>query len=172
MHGFYENFPANIHRSDLFTSSLSKSKLQQRLARILHEVNCKTFRFEEVANPTLPNCTVIFEFGIADTGGFNFIDEEETKKMLKAIARGPLRLMDLFCGIRYYKKTAEKKTPLKFDYYMLRVGFGESNAVELQVFHERGPRYISPEELVNFVVGKVNDGSARKILKPNDTQQG
>jgi hypothetical protein len=51
---------------------------------------------------------------------------------------------------------------------MMRIGFGENNTVELQVFHERGPRYISPEELVNFVVGKVNDGSARKILKPTE----
>jgi hypothetical protein len=168
MLGFYENFPANIHRADLFTSSLSKNKLQQRLTRVLHEANCRTFSFEEVGNPTVPNSSVIFEFGIADTGGFNFIDEAEAKKMLSAIAHEPLRLMDLFCGIRYYKKTAEKKSPLKFDYYMMRIGFGENSAVELQVCHERGPRYLSPEDLVNFVVGKVNGASARKILKPNE----
>ncbi len=165
MLGFYENFPQNIHRKDTFTSFLSKRKLQEKIIHILQDVNGKNLSFLEVASPSLPDCTVIFEWGIADAGGFTLIGEEEAKKMLNAIAQEQIRVIDLYCGIRYYKNSAAKKTPLKFDYYMMRVGFGESHHVEIQIFHERGPRYISPEELVNFLVARVNGASPKKTLK-------
>ena len=169
MLGFYENFPANIHRRDVFTCSLSGKGLQRRLTQVLRMTNGKTLSFEEIGNPSVPECTVIFEWGIADKKGFTYFDEEEAKKLTTAIATERLRVIDLFCGIRYYKKTATKKKPLKFDYYMTRLSFGENHSVELQVFHERGPRYISPEELVNFIVAKINESSARKILKTAET---
>ena len=133
------------------------------MIQVLHEINRKTFSFEEIAHPTVPECTIIFEVGIADAKSFNYIDEEETRKVLSALRKTPFQTMDFFCAVRYYKGTAENKTPLKFDYYMLRVGFGR-NAVEIQVFHERGPRYISPEDIVTFLVNEVNK-TTRRTLK-------
>jgi len=164
MIGFYENFPENIHRIENFTSALSSKKLQQRLIQVLHEINRKTFSFEEIAHPSVPNCTIIFEVGIADAKSFNYIDEEETNKVLNALKKEPFRVMDLFCAVRYYKDKAEKKAPLKFDYYIMRAVFGK-NAMEMRVSHERGPRYISPEDMIAFLVNKVNEAFARKILK-------
>jgi hypothetical protein len=165
MLGFYENFPQNIHRTETFTSPLSKRKLQQKITQVFQELNCKTFSFEEVANPTVPECTVIFEFGIADTENFCYLTEAEAQKLQKALDSEALQVMDWFCSIRYYKNVAEKRTPLKFDYYMLRMSFGEKGAVEVSVFHERGPRYISPEDLVEFIEHRVNKAAPRKILK-------
>ncbi len=164
MLGFYENFPANIHRTDNFTSPLSSNKLQQRLIQVLHDINQRTFSFEEIACPTVPQGTIIFEAGLAEAQSFNYIDEEETKRVLNALRKEPFQLMDFFCAVRYYKCTTEKKTPLKFDYYLMRFIFGK-NSVEIQIFHERGPRYISPEDIVAFLVDGVNKTSARKILK-------
>jgi hypothetical protein len=66
--------------------------------------------------------------------------------------------------VRYYKAGTEKKTPLKFDYYMIRFAFSK-DTMEMRVFHERGPRYISPEDIVAFLVNKVNEVPRRKILK-------
>jgi hypothetical protein len=164
--GFYENFPANIHRIDSFNSTLSSKQLQQKIIQVFYEVNRKEFTFEEVANPTVPDGKVIFEFGLAESGDFNYIDEEELKKTLNFLAKERLLLMDFFCSVRYYKGNGEKKTPLKFDYYMLRTIFSK-DALEIQVFHERGPRYISPEELTSFIFAKINETSNRnrKILK-------
>jgi hypothetical protein len=164
MLGFYENFPVNIHRIESFTSTFSNKKLQQRLIQALREINRRTFNFEEVACPTVPDCTVIFEMGLAEAKSFNYIDEEETKKMLSALRKAPFQMMDFFCAVRYYKGTAEKRAPLKFDYYMIRALFGKG-VVEFRVFHERGPRYVSPEDMVSFLVNKVNATSSRKILK-------
>jgi len=164
MLGFYENFPANIHRIENFTSLLSTKKLQQRLIQVLHEINRKTFSFEEIAHPTVPECTIIFEAGLAEAKSFNYIDEEETKRVLTALRKETLRLMDFFCAVRYYKGAGEKKKPLKFDYYLMRFVFGK-NSVEFQVFHERGPRYLSPQDLTTFLVNEINKTSARRILK-------
>jgi hydrogenase maturation factor len=164
MLGFYENFPENIHRIESFTSFMSSKQLQQRIVRALSEINRKTFSFEEVSNPSVPECAVIFEVGIADAKSFNYIDEEEAKKVLNALQRAPFQVIDFFCAIRYYKNKEEKRAPLKFDYYLMRVLF-DKNTMEMRVFHERGPRYISPEDIVTFLVNKINEHSARKILR-------
>jgi len=164
MLGFYENFPANIHRTDNFTSAFSSKKLQQRLIQVLHKINRRTFSFEEVAYPTVPQGTIIFEAGLADAKSFNYIDEEETKRVLTALRKATFQTMDFFCAVRYYKGAGEKKKPLKFDYYLMRFVFGK-NSVEIQVFHERGPRYILPEDIVAFLVNEINKTSARKMLK-------
>lgn len=165
MLGRYENFPAGIHRAESFTSAFSAKKLQQRLIQILSEINRKTFSFEEIANPTVPQCTILFEIGIADAKSFNYIDEEETKKALNALKKEPFRVIDFFCAVRYYKAGAERKMPLKFDYYMIRFAFSK-DTMEIRVFHERGPRYISPEDITTFVVNQINKASTKKILKP------
>lgn len=165
MLGLYENFPQNIHRTETFTSPLSRRKLQQKITQVFQEVNRKNLSFEEVGNPTIPNGTVIFEFGIADAEDFCYLNQEEAQRLQTALDVAPLQVMDWFCAIRYYKNTQEKKAPLKFDYYMLRMGFGEKGVMEVLVFHEKGPRYISPEDLVAFMERKVNQGASRKLLK-------
>jgi hypothetical protein len=164
--GFYENFPANVHRIDNFDTALSSKQLQLKLIQVFFEVNRKEFSFEEVTNPTVPQGKLIFEFGLAESEGFNYIDEEEVTKTLKFLAKERLHSMDFFCSIRYYKVIGEKKAPLKFDYFILRTIFSK-DTFEVQVFHERGPRYISPEELIVFIFAKVNEasGKTRKILK-------
>jgi hypothetical protein len=165
--GFYEKFPSSIHRIDSFNSTLSTKQLQQKLIQVFHKVNNDEFTFEEVANPTVPQGTIIFEFGIAESGDFNFIDNEELKKTMKFLAKELLHTMDFFCSIRYYKRTGENRSPLKFDYYMLRTVFSK-DIFEVQVFHERGPRYISPEELTTFIINKINETSSsenKKVLK-------
>jgi hypothetical protein len=164
MLGFYDNFPVNIHRIDNFSTTFSNRKLQQRLIQVLCGINRRSLSFEEIAYPTVPECTIILETGLANAQSFNYIDEEEEKKVLRALRKTPFQTMDFFCAVRYYKGTAEKKTPLKFDYYMMRIVFGK-NAVEIRVFHERGPRYISPEDIVTFLVKMLNATSTRKILK-------
>ena len=165
----YEYFPEPlIHEKKVLTAALSNKKLQKKLVQLLQNINRKTFTFEEISNPTVPGCTVIFELGITDTMNFNYIDEEETKKVLAALKKETFRIMDFFCAIRYYTDYASLKKPLKFDYYMIRFIFPNENLVELQIYHERGPRYIPPKALVAFLLDKVNETSTRAILKETE----
>jgi hypothetical protein len=162
--GFYENFPQNIHLLESFSSSLSSKQLQQKLIQALYDANRREFSFEEISNPTVPEGRVILEFGLAEGGDFNFIDDAELKKALCFFAKEKVHSIDFFCAIRNYKGCGEKKKALKFDYYMLRTVFGK-DTFEVQVFHERGPRYISPKDLMMFIVDRINLASNRKVLK-------
>ena len=165
MLGLYENFPKTIHKTAFFATSISNQKLQQALAQTLRKANNENFNLEAITNPSVPQCTVILEFGIAEANSFNYLDTEETNKMLKAILTKPFKVMDFFCALRYYKVQNEKKTPLRFDYYMMRFIFNKGS-MEMQIYHERGPRYISPEDIANFVVNKTNGTFSKKILRP------
>jgi hypothetical protein len=168
MLGFYENFPEKVHKTARFATPISSKRLQQTLVQVFQAMNGKTCSLEDVADPSVHQCTVIFEFGIAEANNFNYIDTEETTKALEIINKKPLQIMDFFNAIRYYKTQKERKIPLKFDYYMIRFIFNKSS-LETQVFHERGPRYMSPEDVVNLIVDKVNETFSKRILKAIET---
>jgi len=165
MLGLYENFPEIIHLSETYASTLPRQKLQQKLVYVIQELNGRPFSFEEIGNPAVPNCSVIFMFGIADTDGFKFLNDEHAKRLQSAVTSRSLDTLDWFCAIRYYKNTQPKRTPLKFDYYVLRIAFIERDTMQVQVSHERGPRYISPEDFVSFIVRTLNGKSKRKTLQ-------
>ena len=165
----FEGFPEfGIQAYESFTPGTSQKKLEQRLIQTLRDVNKEKFAFEQIASPTIPGCTIIFEFGIACSDGFTFIYEGETKKTLVSLKQRTYDVMDFFCAIRYYKEYPARKKPQKFDYYLARFVLNQ-NLVQLQVFHERGPRYFSPKDMVAFLASRINGGSgrrSRKFLKP------
>jgi hypothetical protein len=162
--GYYDNFPPNIHHAESYVSVISGRQLQQRLIQLFGELNRREFSFEEVAIPTVPGGVVIFEFGLAETGGFTFLNEAQIKKALDYVSKTHMQTLDFFCAIRYYKNSGGKRQALKFDYYMLRMIFGKGT-FEMQVYHERGPRYLSPQDLPQLLAGRINLGSKREILK-------
>ena len=164
MLGFYEGFPVNAHKIARFATLISNKKLQQALVQTVQKLNGEKSSLEEVTEPSIPACIVIFEFGIAEGDTFSYLDLAETQKVLEKIRKAPLHVMDFFCAIRYYKKQNGNKTPLKFDYYMLRLSFN-TGLLEINVFHERGPRHMLPEDIVNLIVNKVNEFFSRKVLK-------
>jgi len=154
-----------------FKTTIPTKKLQQKLLQLLQNINGKEFTFEEAANPTIPQCKIIFEFGIAEENNFNYIDQEEIKKAKTLLKQENPTAIDLFCAIRYYKTKTQKKTPLKFDYYLLRTIFNQDN-FQIQIFHKKGPRYLSPQDLTQFIINKTNETSNKKILKqtPESTE--
>jgi hypothetical protein len=147
-----------------FNSTLPSEQLQRRLIQAFYEINRREFSFEEAANPTIPECKIIFEFGLADAESFNYIDEEEVKKALNLLEKKHLDTMDFFCAVRYYKVKAEKKRALKFDYYLIRTLYNR-DIFEIQVYHKKGLRYLSPEDLTLFIFNNINATSKRKVLK-------
>lgn len=165
MLGFYENFPVNVQMILQLTTSVSTKKLQQAIIQSLYKLNNENLSLEAITKPFMSECAVIFEFGIAESKTFNYLDHEETQKVLEKIGKTPLQVMDFFCAIRYYRQREGKNKPLKFDYYMIRLTFN-ANIMEAYVFHERGPRHISPEEMVNLIISRINALFQRKILNP------
>lgn len=147
-----------------FNSTVPSSQLQRSLIKALYEINQGEFSFEEAANPTIPGCKIIFEFGLANATCFNYIDEEEVENALDQLDKEQLEVMDFFCVIRYHKCEAEKNRSLKFDYYFIRTVYNR-RAFGVQVYHKKGLRYLSPEDLTQFIFNKINKAADRKILK-------
>jgi hypothetical protein len=165
MLGRYDNFPENIHVIMSFSSIFTDQKLQRKIMQTFREVNHKSFSFEEIGIPIMRGCTVIFEIGMAERKSFNYVNDEETKRVLSVLKKQSFRVMDFFIAVRYYKSDAQKKTPLRFDYYMIRFVFNGNNYVELQVFHERGPRHIAPADIVQSIEGWINGPLTKKVLR-------
>jgi len=164
MFGVLDNFPQTIHRITHLASLVSNRKLQQTLAETLQRLNKESAELEGITDPSTPQCIAGFEFGIAETDGFNYLDEEETRRVLKVIRKDPFKTMDFFCCLRYYRKHENMKTPLRFDYYLLRFIFREKS-LDMQVFHERGSRHVSPDDLTDLVVKRINEASRKKTLR-------
>ncbi len=163
--GVYDHFKADkIQRLETYSSTLPTKQLQQKLIRTLRKINQQNFCFEEVSSPTVAGGKVFFEFGLADGAEFNFIDDEEVERVIDALEKNDFALMDFYCVIRYSKESGKTKKVLKFDYYMLRTSFGK-DTFEVMVFHERGPRYVSPEDLAAVIEEKLNGNSSKKVLK-------
>lgn len=165
MLGFYANFPKNIHRAETFSASISRKRLQQAVVETLHRLNSETLSLEEVASPSIPGCNIIFEVGVAEGNDFNYLNSEERERLLGALKKKPFQVMDLLCVARYNRVQDERKTRMRFDYYMLRLVFGE-NLTEIRVFHERGLMHTSPDDLIKLVVNRVNAAFSRRVLRP------
>ena len=163
--GFYETFPENIHHIENYHSFVSIRQLQQRLIQFLGEINRREFLFEEVSIPTVPEGVVIFEFGLAEDASFTYINPEEVNKALDFVATGEGSRRWIF-SVPYAttKETAKSEPRLKFDYYMIRTAYAKGT-LEMRVFHERGPRYLSPEDLTDFIFKGINGDSTKKILR-------
>ena len=169
MIGLKENFPEKIHMFERFDTNLANKEIQKKLIQVLEKINLKTYSFEEITYPIVPYCKIIFEAGLAEGKTFNYIDKDEKNRFIKVLRKNSLNLIDLFFSIRYYRIIQKKKTSLNFDYYMLRFIF-KNKIIEIKVFHERGPRHISPKELVNFIINEINKNSTKKVIisKVND----
>ena len=164
MLGLYDNFPESIHRITSFTFSIPLRRLQEKFIQAIYEVNNKTVSPEEISPHALRECEIFFETGVAESSSFTYLDQELATKLQEAVKREPLKTVDFFFAARYYKTSKEKKIPLRFDYFLVRAVFFDGN-LEVRIFHERGPRYISPEDVGNFVVQRINRIASRKILR-------
>ncbi len=167
MLGFYANFPQTIHKAETFSTSISNKKLQQVLVEALYKLNSETLSLEEVSTPSIPGCKVIFEVGVAEGNDFNYLDNEERERLLGALNKKPFQIMDFLCVVRYHKIRKERKARMRFDYYMLRLVFGDK-FMEIQISHERGLMHTSADDLVKLVVNKVNAAFSKRVLRPSE----
>jgi hypothetical protein len=150
--GRYDNFPSNIHFIESFNVNNPVRQLQKNLMNFFAMANKQTYSFEEVANPTIPNTIINFEFGLAEGKSFCFIEQQELCQALELIQKENYHILDFYCAIQYHK--GPEKTPLKFDYYIIRTLF-EKGKLEVQIHHEKGPRYLSPEDIANLILQKA-----------------
>jgi hypothetical protein len=150
--GHYENFPRIIHGVARFSYSASRGKVQQTIASAFYQLNREKSELREIAYSTSPSCEVDFELGVGEENIFTFLDKSELGVLETEIAKKVLLFLDFLCVLQYHVvDESGKRSPLKFDYYMLRFVF-DGNYVEFLVSHERGPQRVHVEDLMDFLM--------------------
>lgn len=166
MFGIYENFPKIVHGKASFTNQNSPRRTQQTILKLFNRLNQENYDLNEITLAKPENHVVSFEFGVAETNDFNFLDSEELKKARKTLAKQKLPVLDFFCALRYHTiNNNGKRSPLKFDYYMLRFFFKEKR-IELFLTHQRGPQRMPVEDLAVFISREMNKELLKEKLKP------
>ena len=102
----------------------------------------------------------VFEVGVADGNYFNFMDEEEFKRLLNLVESGVSSSFDFLVIVRYYYFRGKKRVPLRFDKFYLRVL--SKDAVTYLLYHVfSGLGRITPgvfsRMLYNYVVKRLNN---------------
>lgn len=164
LNGFFLNFPATIHASAVLSTRCPRARLQEAFINVLLSFNSKA---ESVPNITdEPLCDVRFEVGVAHAVTFHYLDGDEAAKLRQRITVEAFPNLDFLIICCYYVYEGGKRKPLKFDRHLIRVTFYEE-ALDIRVYHERGPRRTPLEALLKLIVERVNaelDGSGLPLI--------
>ena len=156
MLGRFDNFPVFVHKAKNFKINASLGHVQRKVIEALYGLNGKEISSSGIFDGIGAGFKVIFEVGVADGVNFNYLDDLELERCLKHLkGGGGFKVLDFFLVNRYYKVDNEKRMkPLKFDYQLIRFEFLDKNLV-VKVYHERGPRRIQLEELIDFLAKQI-----------------
>jgi len=164
--GRYENFPENVHAVALFEYRDSSKEVQKAILCAFHHLNHERYDLDAVTPYLKQKCEVGFEFGVADSFAFNFLDQNELDQCLKSVAEKEMQTLDFFFVVRYHLiREAGKRVPLRFDYCVLRFAFQEIG-LEMRIRHERGTQRVTLDDLTAFIAKRINVELSRRQLTP------
>lgn len=163
MLGVFDGFPENVDETAHFKVKATSKELQLTLIKTLLKLNSENVDLEAITYPIMHQCSIGFEFGIAEGNIFSYIDINKMNELMKSIKEKPCQIMDLLCAIRYHKTQGGKRVPLRFDYYMLRFAFDEEST-SIHVFHEKGPGYVSHKDIAMLLMRRINETSQKQIM--------
>lgn len=151
MLGKFENFPNFAHKTKTFRIGDPLRTIQEKIVKSLYDLNGKEIHSNCIFSGIDSEFKIIFEIGVADGANFNYLDNSELERCLNFLKNENFEVLDFFLINRYYTADSKgRKKPLKFDYQMIRLEFSNNNLV-IRIYHERGPRRIQLEELIDFL---------------------
>ena len=166
MLGEYKNFPKNIQGIALLRYQESTKSIQKTILHTFNKLNQDISNFFDVTPYLCQNCKVGFEFGIADSIDFIFLDNKVLERCERNLSENNWNSIDFFIIICYYRiKEDNKRVPLKFDSHIIRFIFYK-DFLELQIHHEKGPQHISLDDLTDFITKKINSELSQQKLSP------
>ncbi len=163
MLGHYESFPEIVHGVAQLSYKTSPKKVQQALVIVFYQLNQEKGKLREMGYSFPADCEANFEFGVGDEATFTFLDKIELSRLEREIESSVLTFLDFLCALQYHVvDESGRRMPLKFDYYLLRFMF-DKNFVEFLVSHERGPQRVHVEDLIGFLVGRIEKELDRRF---------
>jgi hypothetical protein len=156
MLGQYDEFPENAARFAQFMHSGSIQTLQTAIVGALYALNKQTIDLPTLTAASPPNCFVNFEFGIADSDAFCFIDQKEVGRFERMLNTQTTAMLDVFCGARYHiKRDTGKMKSLQFDYSVIRFAF-EGEVVDLYLHFIRGNQRIPRKDFILYLKTEID----------------
>jgi hypothetical protein len=162
--GSYENFPETVHNIALFNYQDPAKSVQQAILHAFHHLNYEVYDLGAVTPYLKQGFQVGFEFGVAESSVFTFLDSKELDQCLKRITEKEVQTLDFFFVVRYHATSdCGKRVPLRFDYHVLRFIF-QDGCLEMQIRHEKGSQRIPLDDLTGFIAKQVNSELYQKRL--------
>ena|GEM_PF-6860165 len=152
-----------IHAYARVTYSFPAKKLFKLVAGAFIKLNGYTFNIplEEV------KCTL--EVGVAENGDFIFLGREEAVRLQAALDRRPPPRLDFIVYANY--RRAGSRRSLWGDLHRVRFLLLEEGLAEIQVYHVKGTRRLSLEELLNLIFSRLEQEAERLRLPPPGLQE-
>ena len=141
--------------------------MQRVICETLHKLNNETNDLQSLTRASPSNCTVNFEFGIAEENTFTFLDKEELIRLTEALKKQEaINILDFFSVIRYHQNMQDGKAKsLKSDYILLRFAF-RRRLMELFLVHERGIQRLPLGDFTTFLKNRMNTELAQRKIPP------
>ncbi|UCH01730.1 MAG: hypothetical protein JSV20_07755 [Candidatus Bathyarchaeota archaeon] len=157
--GTFTNFPAIIHGLAIISHRYTIYKMQKATIQALCDLNgYRENRNVSRSNDSnkQENCLfkISFEIGVANGVFFDYLNEKNAKRIIKAIRTKKKFSLDFLVIITYHYIRMNKKIPLRFDHHLLRFRFYKEK-MEVLLFNSKGIRRMSLEDLLNKITNKI-----------------
>ena len=164
--GIFQNFSSLIHGTVKIFHKTSSKKLQQIIVNAFKLLN--ELRIEQVlsaaGNTSLQKGVIAFEVGIANGLYFEFLNEVTLTKLAKYLQQNIFSIIDVLIIVTYHYFKKEKKIPLNFDHYILRLVF-HSKELDLYLYHVKGIRRMNIDEFLNYIIELIKKQIIKHHLK-------
>lgn len=155
--GTLEQFPTVYHARASLLFDINTDSLQKAILRGLRELSQERRHLDlTIADlPGYQSGEIKFKFGVGNKDGFDILDDKEAERVVRRIEeKGPFSTLDLAFHL-HYSTSVSKKHKVHQDQYMARLAF-QSGRVEILLYHLRGVRRTSPDELVRLLLSTTN----------------
>ena len=164
--GIFRNFPTMIHGTGEAVHNDQMYKIQQATIMGLKELNNyrEPYPLSISGKSGTYMGTLGFEIGIADDIYFNYLDDETVQKLYKLLnPKRNYRLLDFLIIVTYHYTQQKKSIALNFDYFHFRLIFNKRK-IECRVFHNKGIRRMSINELINRIFERIRKSMIQSSL--------
>jgi hypothetical protein len=164
--GIFTNFPTVIHGWAEAIHNIRQHAVQQATIKALQELNRQhePYIINVAGESRRYNGTKGFEIGVAEGVFFNYLNNETVQRLCNPLsARQSYHHLDFLIIVTYHYSKYNKVRALNFDYFQLRLIFN-TQRIEARLFHNKGIRRTSLDEMLNRILNEINKKMVKSSL--------
>ena len=166
--GKFEAFPEHaVQALAELTYNFQQTKLQMLIIEALNELNNKTEIADGDLVTTVSPVTCKYEIGIAEGVYFNFLIEDEIKKIKEQVRKKPFNILDFIFYVFFKHIRGDgKEVSLWSDSDYVRFNLTQTKKLKILVHQFKGTRKLPLDVLIKKIVERINEKAQMQGLKP------